>query len=40
MATLCRPAVSVPDHVITMEQTLGWRGPFIPITHNSRWRCA
>lgn len=22
MATLCRPAVSVPEHVITMEETL------------------
>lgn len=23
MATLCRPAVSVPEHVVTMQQTLG-----------------
>ncbi len=22
MATLCRPSVSVPEHVITMEETL------------------
>ncbi len=22
MATLCKPAVSVPEHVITMEETL------------------
>ena len=37
MATLCRPSVSVPEHVITMEETLELARSATRTTLNWRW---
>ncbi len=40
MATLCKPAVRVPEHVVTMEDMLAMAEQSMLASPNSRWRYA